>query len=220
MKNVRPGKGNTVIDEAGRVLNPPRGWVFLPAGDAGVTRKITAKKQYWRVQVKRGRRVMSKGVWAPVEIVEDAKKEVTAVRATDAYKKRLEGDRQRRAKKQSAYEKEFFTVVKNYLAFAPCYREMAEKMARAVTDHAVPVGSGTVARTAMIPVEERAAKAVIAWMRHKTTAYDGMTIPRVKGMRREVRRMLAKRSVEVLQNYRSGAKIAAGCPLKRAVDRL
>jgi hypothetical protein len=31
-------------------------------------------------------------------------------------------------------------------------------------------------------------------MRHRTTGYDGMVIPRVKGRRREVRRMLARRS--------------------------
>jgi hypothetical protein len=37
---------------------------------------------------------------------------------------------------------------------------------------------------------------VIAWMRHQTTGYDGMVIPRVKGKRREVRRLLARRSQE------------------------
>jgi hypothetical protein len=50
-----------------------------------------------------------------------------------------------------------------------------------VTDHATPVGSGTVARTKRIPVEQRAEAAVIAWMRHQTTGYDGMVIPRIKG---------------------------------------
>ena len=36
--------------------------------------------------------------------------------------------------------------------------------------------------------------AVIVWMRHRTTAYDNMAIPRVKGKRREVRRLLAQQS--------------------------
>lgn len=54
--------------------------------------------------------------------------------------------------------------------------------------HAVPVGSGTVARTQLIPLEQRAEAAVIAWMRHQTTAYDRMSIARIKGERREVRR--------------------------------
>jgi uncharacterized protein DUF2293 len=55
-------------------------------------------------------------------------------------------------------------------------------------------------------------------MRHQTTAYDGMTIPRVKGMRREVRRMLAQRSRELLAAYRQGRLVdAAVCPLARAL---
>lgn len=92
-------------------------------------------------------------------------------------------------------------------------------MAEAITVHAVPVGSGTVARTTMIPVEERAAKAVIAWMRHQTTAYESMRIPRVKGKRREIRRMLASRSVELLKTYREGLETPAGCPLKKALEK-
>lgn len=50
--------------------------------------------------------------------------------------------------------------------------------------------------------QRRAEAATIAWMRHQTTAYDDMTIPREKGKRREVRRMLAKRSKHLLQQYR------------------
>lgn len=53
-----------------------------------------------------------------------------------------------------------------------------------MTAHATPVGSGTVARTSRIPIERRAEAAVIAWLRHQTTAYDDMKIPRVKGRRR------------------------------------
>jgi tryptophan-rich sensory protein len=49
-------------------------------------------------------------------------------------------------------------------------------LADAVTQHATPVGSGTVARTECIPTHERAEAAVIAWMRHHTTAYDEMAI--------------------------------------------
>jgi hypothetical protein len=87
-----------------------------------------------------------------------------------------------------------------------------------VTVHATPVGSGTVARTGRIPVEQRAEAAVIAWMRHQTTGYDGMVIPRVKGKRRDVRRMLARRSQELLQRYRRGEPVGEGCPLKKAVE--
>ena len=90
-------------------------------------------------------------------------------------------------------------------------------LARAVADHATPVGSGTVARTKRIPVEQRAEAAVIAWMRHQTTAYDSMKIPRVKGKRREVRRMLAQRSQELLDRYRKGESVGDECPLMKAL---
>lgn len=63
----------------------------------------------------------------------------------------------------------------------------------------------------------RAETAVIAWMRHQTTGYDGMVIPRVKGKRREVRRMLARRSHELLDGYRRGEAVGEECPLKKAL---
>ena len=94
---------------------------------------------------------------------------------------------------------------------------MVLALARAVADHATPVGSGTVARTKRIPVEQRAEAAVIAWMRHQTTGYDSMVIPRVKGKRREVRRMLAQRSKELLGRYRRGELVGEVCPLKKAL---
>jgi len=216
MKIIRPGPNGTFIAENGDKLIPPEGWEFLPAGDAGITRKVTGKGVFWKVQVKKGRRVISKGVWAPSETIASAKQETERVRSTDAYKKRLKYDRQRREEKQHRYEKEFYTEVRNYLSFAPLYKQIEEEIAKEVTDFAIPVGSGTVARTTMIPVEERAARAVIAWMRHKTTAYDSMKILRIKGKRREVRRMLASLSTELLSAYRKGTETSDDCPLKKA----
>lgn len=75
------------------------------------------------------------------------------------------------------------------------------RLAAEVTAHATPVGSGTVARTQRIPIERRAESAVIAWLRHQTTAYDHMQIARVKGKRREVRRMMAGESRRLLAKY-------------------
>lgn len=214
---VTPGENNTLYNEQGVKVTVPYGWAFCPAGDAGLTRKITSKGQFWRVQVKKGRRFISRGIWAPGEIVEQAREEVKQMRSSEGYRKKLEAGRKSREKKQIQYEKEFLEAVQTFLAFAPCYKELEKKLAQAVTIHAVPVGSGTVARTAMIPLDQRAAKAVIAWMRHKTTAYDSLKIPRVKGKRREVRRMLAEVSSRLLQAYRKGEKTAPGCPLKTAL---
>src|SRR5215472_12103165 len=138
-------------------------------------------------------------------------------RATEGYARRKEADARRRDKAQAAYVEDFFGAVRAFLAFHPTYADLAGRLARAVTDHATPVGSGTVARTKRIPVERRAEAAVIAWMRHQTTGYDGMVIPRIKAKRREVRRMLAQRSQELLERYRRGEQVPEGCPLRRAL---
>jgi len=52
----------------------------------------------------------------------------------------------------------------------------------------------------------------------QTTADDSMKIARGKGQRREVRRMLAQRSKELLGAYRRGEAIRPGCPLANALD--
>jgi len=215
---IRTGPNNTLINEHGEKVRPPTGWAFLAAGDAAITRKVTAGDKFWRVQAQMGRRTISKGLWAPEANIARAREEVAAQRATDTYKNKLAGDRKRRAQKQIEYEQEFMLTVRDFLGFAPRYEAEEKAMAEAVTVHAIPVGSGTVARTTLIPIEERAAKAVIAWMRHQTTAYDGMRIARIKGERREVRRMLARRSMELLRTYREGRDPMPDCPLKQALE--
>lgn len=214
---MKPGPGNFLIDEQGVQHLPPVGWSFLPAGDAGVTRKVTAAGVCWHVQVKMGRRTISKGIWAPKETIEMAKNMMSAIRQTDSYQKKLEASRNRREYQQQVYVDNFFESVKMFLNFHSRYEAEANKMARLICDHATPVGSGTVARTTRIPIEERAAKAVIAWMRHQTTAYDDMQIARIKGERRRIRRLLAERSVRLLDAYRKGDSIPELCPLKKVL---
>jgi len=75
-----------------------------------------------------------------------------------------------------------------------------------------------VARTERIPIERRAEAAAIAWFRHATTEYDHMKIPREKGARREVRRMLAERTRTLLQRYRRGEAVSAeNCLIRKAL---
>lgn len=217
----RPGpKPGTVRGQDGKVLNVPPGWALLEPGDAALTRRVKAAGEYWLVQETKGRRVFSHGVWAPSEtigrLIEERKDETS----TEAYAKRKATDARRREKVQAEYVDDFFGSVVGFLAFHPDHTPLAERFARAVTDHATPVGSGTVARTKRIPVEERAEAAVIAWMRHQTTGYDTMIIPRVKGKRREVRRMLARRSQDLLSRYRKGEPLDPGCPLKKALEKM
>jgi hypothetical protein len=71
-----------------------------------------------------------------------------------------------------------------------------------------------VARTKRIPGDRRAEAAVSAWLRHQTTVYDSMHISRVKGRRREVRRILARQSKTLLDGYWVGRAVDANtCPL-------
>ena len=171
------------------------------------------------VSEKKGRRTFSKGVYADGKVVAKIQSDLSAERSTDQYAKRKLADAQRREKVQGEYVEQFQQAIIDWLAFAPSYKHLADKLSAAVAAHATPVGSGTVARTKMIPIQRRAQAAVIAWMRHQTTGYDGMVIPRVKGKRREVRRMLAARSQELLQLYRDGQNAAPTCPLQLALDK-
>lgn len=206
---------NTVRSANGQILTVPNGWVLLPPGDAALTRRVKAAGEHWIVQEKKGRKFFSRGVWAPAETIDRIRAELEAERSTEGYAKRKAADAKRRENVQAEYVEDFLGAVVTFLAFHPDHAEVAQRLARAVTDHATPVGSGTVARTKRIPVEQRAEAAVIAWMRHQTTGYDDMVIPRVKGKRREVRRMLAQRSKELLEGYRRGRPTAEGCPLQK-----
>jgi len=217
-----PGPGpRTVHTPDGKVLTVPDGWVLVPPGDPALTRRLKADGPTWAVQEKRGRKTFSRGLWAPAGAVERITADLAAERGTEQYARRRAADARRRETAQEEYVGEFTRAVHAYLRFAPAHADLADRLAAAVAAHATPVGSGTVARTRRIPVERRAEAAVIAWLRHQTTAYDSMVIPRVKGKRREVRRMLAQRSKELLDRYRRGdAPAPAGCPIRRALDRV
>ncbi len=202
----------------GKEVTPPSGWCFVPSGDPGLTRRLKAAGEYWMLVHRRKNHLESLGLWTSAATVEKIRAQLEAERAGPAYRKRLEASRRSREVKQTKYEIEFREAVLKFLAFAPRWSAFAEKLADAVTAHAVPVGSGTVARTERIPLERRAEAAVIAWMRHQTTAYDRMGIARIRGERREVRRRLAGRSREVLAQYRSGGEVdLTQCPLAVAL---
>ena len=219
---VRPTNDSLkVLHPDGRTLSVPAGWELLLPGDAALSRRIKKDGPSWTMIEMKGRKRFSRGIWAPADRIAALREELADERENPAYQKKLDAGRARRAKEQVAYSREFEAMVLAYLDFDPAYRDLAETMAKAITDHAVPVGSGTVARTQRISVEQRAEAATIAWMRHQTTAYDNMMITREKGKRREVRRMLAKRSKKLLENYRvPGALLKDSCPLRMALTHL
>ena len=186
----------------GRRLSPPPTWACLSPGDAGLTRRVKAAGPSWVVIEKKGRKAFSKGLWAPRENIEAARVALDAERSTDVYAKKRVADVARRERMHAAYAVSFEQEVYDFLRFVARFDELARTIATMVAAHATPVGSGTVARTQRIPIEERAQAAVIAWMRHQTTKYDDMKIERVAGRRREVRRELAQISRAVLDLHR------------------
>ena len=208
---------NTVRADDGKVLTVPDGWILVPPGDPALTRRIKAAGDHYAVAEKKGRKVFSRGIWTAAATVERIRAELDAERSTEGFAKKKEADARRREKAQAEYVEDFHGAVVAFLAFHSAHADLADRLAKAVTNHATPVGSGTVARTKRIPVEQRAEAAVIAWMRHSTTGYDWMVIPRVRGKRREVRRMLAQRSKELLGRYRRGEMNGEECPLKQAL---
>jgi hypothetical protein len=215
---VSPGPGRSVRAADNQILHPPADWVLVAPGDPALTRRIKAAGPTWTVQEIRRRKIFSRGVWALGSTVERIRQELAAERATPKYAKKREAGTRRREQEQAEYVRTFRRAVLDFLAFHPRYTPMAEALAHAVTAHATPVGSGTVARTERIAVHDRAEAAVIAWMRHRTTAYERLTIPRVKGKRREIRRMLAAQSKDLLAGYRAGREVhRETCPLERAL---
>ncbi|MCB1062300.1 MAG: DUF2293 domain-containing protein [Verrucomicrobiae bacterium] len=219
---VRPtSMARQVISPDGKTLTVPAGWSLLKPGDAALSRRIKKDGPTWTVVEKKGRKRFSQGIWAPTDRIETLRSELNQEREDPAYEKKLAAGRARRAREQEIYIGEFKAGVLAFLDFAPAHASLADRLAQAITDHAVPVGSGTVARTQRIPIEQRAEAATIAWMRHQTTAYDNMVIPREKGKRREIRRLLAKRSKQLLERYRRHPDEIDedACPLSKALAK-
>ncbi|MEM6364811.1 MAG: DUF2293 domain-containing protein [Planctomycetota bacterium] len=218
---VAPGTRDREVRFAdGKLADVPGDWELLPPGDAGLTRRVKAAGPSWTVKKKKGRRVISQGVWASAAVIEAKREELASERDTDSYRKRRKSDAARRVRHQQDYVTEFKQHVISFLSFHPRHEAIGRQLADAVSRHATPVGSGTVARTKRIPIEERAESAVIAWMRHQTTAYESLKIPRIRGKRREIRRLLAKESRMLLKRYRDGQNVEAKrCPLQTALSR-
>ena len=209
-----------MLNEYGVIEPVPAHWSLLPPGDAALSRRIKADGPAWVMSEMKGRKRFSRGIWAPADRIAALRAELVQERADPAYQRKLAAGRQRREVAETLYAGDFRRAVLDFLRFDPRYATDAEALATLISDHATPVGSGTVARTERIPLPERAEAATIAWLRHQTTAYDHMRIPLIKGRRREVRRLLAQRSHQLLQQYREGRTIDLSlCPLQAALRK-
>lgn len=209
-----------MLNEYGIIEPVPAHWTLLPPGDAALSRRIKEDGPSWVMSEMRGRKRFSRGIWAPADRIAALRADLLQERADPAYQRKLAAGRQRRMVAETIYAEDFRRAVLNFLRFNPRYETDAGALATLIANHATPVGSGTVARTERIPLPERAEAATIAWLRHQTTGYDNMQIPLIKGRRREMRRLLAQRSHQLLKQYRAGQAIDPMlCPLQGALRR-
>jgi hypothetical protein len=210
---------SSLKDKAGTVFIVPASWANLPAGDASVTRKLKSLGPTWTVQEKKGRKTFSHGVWAAQEHIQEAKALVEAQRRDPKHQKKLAQAKVRREEKETVFGEDFQQAIITFLNFDKQYQTLVGQLAVLIKEHAVPVGSGTVARSSSVTLEDKAALAVMAWMRHKTSDYDSTPVARIKGARRELRRKIARQSTQILATYRSGeSSNLQGCPLYKALQ--
>jgi hypothetical protein len=214
---VRPSpKPRHIFTQKGELLPIPDGWALLPPGDAALSRRIKQDGPSWTVKERKGGKEFSHGIWAPADRIEALRLARKIEKSDRAYTQKLEASRARRAQQEEVYAEDFTQALRNFLDFHPRYHLLADRIAKLIAAHATPVGSGTVARTKRISLEERAEAATIAWLRHQTTAYNNTYIPKAKGARREVRRALAQKSRDLLESYRKGILIEVdNCPLQK-----
>ena len=108
---------NTVRASDGKILTAPESWVLLPPGDAALTRRVKAAGDHWVVAERKGRKVFSKGVWAPAATIERIRADLDVERSTEGFAKKKEADTRRRDKAQAVYVEDFFGAVLSFLGF-------------------------------------------------------------------------------------------------------
>src|ERR1022692_1850917 len=123
---------NTVRAADGKILTAPEGWILLPPGDAALTRRVKAAGAHWVVAEKKGRKVFSRGIWAPAATIERIRADLEAERSTESFAKKKLADARRRDEAQVEYVEDFQGAVVTFLAFHPTHADLAQQMARVV----------------------------------------------------------------------------------------
>ena len=145
--------------------------VFLPRGDAALTRRARKHSRLSAVVVRFSRarkRYERQGVLAEETAIDQAEAECLA--DAEARARRRERERERRAGEDVEYNRELARAITR--VFPGCPPERAERIAR----HAGERGSGRVGRTAGARALDPAAieLAVVAAVRHGDTEYDDL----------------------------------------------
>src|SRR3974390_3513045 len=124
---------NTVRAANGSIKTVPDDWILLPPGDAGLTRRVKEAGDHLLVQEKKGRKVFSRGVWAPSATIECIRAELEAERASENYAKKKQSNPRRRDQAQANYVEDFHEAVLAFLAFHAIHADLADRLAHAVT---------------------------------------------------------------------------------------
>ena len=143
--------------------------VFLPAGDAALSRRAWKASRLAAVVVRFSRarkRYERRGILVEEAALRQA--EAQCLADEEARRRRRERDRERRAGQDVAFEARLAEAVRRL--FPGCPAERAEEIAR----HAAVRGSGRVGRSAAgRALDEQAVRlAVVASVRHGDTGYD------------------------------------------------
>jgi hypothetical protein len=164
--------------------------VFLPAGDAALTRRAKQASRLSAVVVRFSRarkRYERQGILVEEAALEQA--EAQCLADEDARARRRERDRQRRADQDVAFETRLAAAIVRL--FPGCPPGRAEAIAR----HAAVRGSGRVGRSAAAcALDEQAVRlAVVASVRHQDSDYDELLMT---GVPREIAREQVRPAID------------------------
>jgi len=156
--------------------------IFLPAGDAALTRRAKQASRLSAVVVRWSRsrkRYERQGILAEEAAIQQAEEQCLA--DEDARLRRRERDRERRANEDVEFQARMAGEIRRLFPGCP------KKRATAIAQHAALRGSGRVGRSAAgRALDERAITlAVVASVRHEDTNYDLLLM---SGTPREVAR--------------------------------
>jgi hypothetical protein len=171
--------------------------VFLPAGDAALTRRARQVSALSAVVVRFSRarkRYERQGVLVEQAALERA--EELCLADADVRARRRDRDRQRRATEDVAFQAELAKAIVGLFPACPVGR------AEAIARHAGARGSGRVGRTAAGRAldEEAVTRAVVASIRHEETRYDALLM---SGVGRQEARDLVRADIDqVLTRWR------------------
>jgi hypothetical protein len=143
--------------------------IFLPSGDAALTRRAKQASQLSAVVVRWSRsrkRYERQGILAEEAAIEQAEEQCLA--DEDVRLRRRDRDRERRAKEDVEFQARMAGEIRRQLPGCPKQR------ATAIAEHAALRGSGRVGRSAAARALDETAitLAVVASVRHEDTNYD------------------------------------------------